>query len=206
MDIFLKIWYNYLDAFVKFNDFKGRSNKYEFWSFIAVDGLVKITVRLLTLVAMPFFYVYMLYALLCIIPTFAVITRRVHDVGRSGWWIVAMFAGLLAIIPFLPGVVAGLFGIVSIIAVLYVFVLVFCPSDKDNKYGPVPVCTKDEALFANLLILVSLALPITFATYAMQNNQFSAEILRNRIELSDTIASQSSPLATSATVPQNSAQ
>jgi len=206
MNIFLKIWYNYLDTFVKFKDFKGRSNKYEFWGFMTVDSLVKVALSALAFVASPFLYIYILYSLLCVVPTYAAITRRIHDVGRSGWWLAAAFLGLLAVIPYLPRGITALFAVIGIVSIIYVFVLTLCPSGKDNKYGVVPECTKEEALFGNLLIILCFAIPVTFAAYTMKNNQIGAEIIRNNLAISDMVTPQTTPLATSATVPQNSAQ
>jgi uncharacterized membrane protein YhaH (DUF805 family) len=210
MNVFIKIWYNFLDAFVKFKDFKGRSNKYEFWSYITVDGLVKIALAFLVTVAVPFVFVAVIYAIMTIIPTIAAVTRRVHDAGRSGWWVLAAVSGLLTKIPALPEGILVLFSFIAIISVLYVLVLTLCPSDKDNKYGPTPACTKEEGLFGNLLIFVSLALPLTFATYSAKMNQMAAESLRQNINISEQVTPhatpQAEPLATSASAPQNSAQ
>ena len=59
-------------------------------------------------------------ALLLIVPTFAVLVRRLHDTGRRGWWI------LLYFIPWI--------GTIALIIML-------CQkSDEDNKYGPKPLC------------------------------------------------------------------
>ena len=57
-------------------------------------------------------------ALLLIVPTYAVLVRRLHDTGRRGWWI------LLYFIPWI--------GTIALIIML-------CQkSDEDNKYGPNP--------------------------------------------------------------------
>ena len=55
-------------------------------------------------------------ALLLIVPTYAVLVRRLHDTGRRGWWI------LLYFIPWI--------GTIALIIMLCL------KSDEDNKYGP----------------------------------------------------------------------
>ena len=60
-----------------------------------------------------------IYNLAVLIPGFAVLFRRLHDTGRSGWW------WLIAFIP--------LIGIIVL--------LVFCCLDSqpgENQYGPNP--------------------------------------------------------------------
>ena len=59
-------------------------------------------------------------ALLLIVPTYAVLVRRLHDTGRRGWWI------LLYFIPWI--------GTIALIIML-------CQkSDEDNKFGSKPLC------------------------------------------------------------------
>ena len=56
--------------------------------------------------------------LIFFIPGLAVSVRRLHDTGRSGWWL------LLAFIPYIGS-----------IALLIIFCI---GSDEDNKYGSKP--------------------------------------------------------------------
>ena len=61
-----------------------------------------------------------IYGLIALIPSISVFVRRMHDIGRSGWWY------WLALVP-LVGVI-----------VLLVFLLT--GSDRgDNQYGPEPL-------------------------------------------------------------------
>ena len=53
-----------------------------------------------------------------LIPTWAVSFRRLHDTGRSAWYM------LWSIVPYLGGII---------------LLIIFCnKSDEDNKYGPKP--------------------------------------------------------------------
>ena len=104
----------------KYATFTGRSRRSEYWWFglfvliltLFPAGLSMATVGILgktenvfcmvTLMAVASFVV----VLWTIIPSFAVQTRRLHDVGRSGWWIVGSVAvGLLY--PIAKSVVLG---------------------------------------------------------------------------------------------------
>lgn len=84
----------------KYFDFKGRARRSEFWWFVlffllvyfvgsmvmafiaemlaeALDmDVAKVAIVLVTLLALAFFF-----------PFIAVLTRRLHDTGRGGWWV-----------------------------------------------------------------------------------------------------------------------
>ncbi len=100
---------------------------------------------------------YVLSGLFFIIPSFSVMTRRLHDVGWSGWWIVAMYAPLLLVVGGSIGCVYLLSGanpveapdlqtmiaviLISYLVMLIIGILIFVLSLLDsrrgpNKYGP----------------------------------------------------------------------
>jgi len=90
-------------CFKKFATFEGRASRSEFWWFMLVYFILSYTV---------------IGGLACIIPAIAVTTRRLHDVGRSGW------LQLWAFVPF---------------AYYYVLYLCYLEGDKEaNQYGEVP--------------------------------------------------------------------
>ena len=60
--------------------FAGRASRLEFWSYTVAVNIVQIA---LTLIAAPLAWPLSLARL---IPAFAVLVRRLHDVNRSGWW------------------------------------------------------------------------------------------------------------------------
>jgi len=66
-----------------------------------------------------FFALYGIYALAALVPSLAVDVRRLHDIGKSGWWL------LIAFVPIVGGII----------------LLVWCATDSqpgDNQYGPNP--------------------------------------------------------------------
>jgi uncharacterized membrane protein YhaH (DUF805 family) len=67
----------------------------------------------------PYGYITILYYFFILIPSLAVFVRRLHDVGKSGWFI------LISLIP--------------LVGAIWLLVLVLTDSDTgDNEYGPNP--------------------------------------------------------------------
>jgi uncharacterized membrane protein YhaH (DUF805 family) len=61
-------------------DFKGRASRSEYWWFALFVVLVSFAAGLLGDAANA------LVALALFLPYLAVSARRLHDIGRSGWW------------------------------------------------------------------------------------------------------------------------
>ena len=68
-----------------------------------------------------------IYSLAVLVPTFAVLARRLHDTDRSGWWI------LIGIVPLLGALVLMIFAL-------------FEGDPGENRFGPSPKAPKDPAL------------------------------------------------------------
>ncbi len=68
--------------------FTGRAPRSEFWWFFLFQILVVIVSSLLGEM------VYSVVVLVLLLPALAVGTRRLHDVGRSGWWQLLMLTGI----------------------------------------------------------------------------------------------------------------
>jgi uncharacterized membrane protein YhaH (DUF805 family) len=83
-----------------------------------LDNIAGTTFKLQT-IGLPYGFIYLLYSLFVIIPGLAVLVRRLHDVGKSGWW---MFIALVPIIGW-----------------IWILVLLFTDSNAgENLYGPNP--------------------------------------------------------------------
>lgn len=76
-------------ALRKYAMFSGRASRPEFWWFLLF--LVMLDLALGTLEALlGVRYVQTIAGLLLILPTLAVTVRRLHDIGRSGWWLLVL--------------------------------------------------------------------------------------------------------------------
>ena len=117
-----------LEPYRRYADFQGRASRSEYWMFalfffIVVVGIVIVRTVLVAIGGETLGYlaaaVYVLFVLGSLIPSIAVGIRRLHDTGRSAWWI------LIAFIPLIGSIV------------LLVF---YClPSTPGpNRFGPQP--------------------------------------------------------------------
>jgi len=100
--------------------FDGRSGRDEFWWFFLANLIVGVVLSLLGQASTFFYIIYVIYGLALIIPSIAVGIRRLHDINRTGWWI------LIALVP-----LVGL-----------IVLLVFYATAGDrgtNQYGPEPI-------------------------------------------------------------------
>jgi uncharacterized membrane protein YhaH (DUF805 family) len=76
------------DSLRRVIDFKGRSNKLQYNSFLLFYILVDLLITLLNPNAM---LINNLIVGALTVPLIAVEIRRSHDVGKSGWWILLPF-------------------------------------------------------------------------------------------------------------------
>ena len=143
--------------------FSGRARRSEYWFWILATILVGIVVAIVeALLGLSYEGsgpISGILNLLIFIPGLAVSFRRLHDTGRSGWWIGGFYLGIIAfgiIIGFMAvgmvgvsdgdsNALAGL-GVIGIIAVLAILIsaialfIFFCQDSVagPNKYGPNP--------------------------------------------------------------------
>jgi uncharacterized membrane protein YhaH (DUF805 family) len=115
----------YLLVWKKFAEFNGRARRKEYWMFTLFNILIFLVLEVLGIALMKIgvgvilFALLGLYALAIIIPSLAVAVRRLHDTGKSGWFI------LLGLIPIVGPVI------------LLVF-MVMDSAPEPNEYGPNP--------------------------------------------------------------------
>ncbi len=115
----------YLTALKKYAVFSGRAQRKEYWMFCLFNIIfVILTIFLDNLFGtaidgIGYGLFYFLYSLAVLIPSISVSVRRLHDVGKSGWFL------LLALIP--------------LIGAIWILIL-FCTAGSPgaNKYGMNP--------------------------------------------------------------------
>ncbi len=115
----------YLKVLSQYADFKGRARRKEYWMFVLFNWIAVAITMILDnalgthIAGVPYGWCYLVYILATIIPTFAVLVRRLHDIGKSGAWM------LIAFIP--------------IVGAIWLLVLMCTDSELGtNKYGEYP--------------------------------------------------------------------
>lgn len=109
----------YLDAWRKFATFSGRARRSEYWMFYLFNTIAPMVLAMVELVLGTMFILTMIYMLAAFIPGLSVTVRRLHDIGKSGWWM---------LINFVP--VIGFF--------VFLFFMFQDSQHGDNEYGPNP--------------------------------------------------------------------
>ena len=93
----------YLLALKGYAIFRGRSRRAEYWYFVLVQVIIITACIVLdNLLGLNFEEanngpITAIYGLLTFLPQLAVSIRRLHDTGRSGWWILIGFTIIGAI-------------------------------------------------------------------------------------------------------------
>eukprot|EP01012_Entosiphon_sulcatum_P028805 TRINITY_DN34958_c0_g1_i1.p1 TRINITY_DN34958_c0_g1~~TRINITY_DN34958_c0_g1_i1.p1 ORF type:complete len:127 (-),score=27.05 TRINITY_DN34958_c0_g1_i1:30-410(-) len=79
-------------CFQKYTDFSGRASRSEFWWFILAEVVVLIVASLIHQI------VYLIAALGFLLPVLAAGSRRLHDIGKSGWFQLLMIIPLVNLV------------------------------------------------------------------------------------------------------------
>ncbi|MBC8467736.1 MAG: DUF805 domain-containing protein [Candidatus Marinimicrobia bacterium] len=97
-------------------NFNGRASRQEYWMFVLFNIIFAVVAMVVDGVLGLGFIIYLLYMLAVLIPSIAVFVRRMHDIGKSGWWF------FISLIPLIGGI----------------WLLVLLATDgssEDNNYG-----------------------------------------------------------------------
>ena len=122
----------YLEALKKYAVFSGRSRRMEYWYFVLFNIIVAVVLALIDMLIGTFSGVSNIgllsgiYSLAVLIPTLAVMVRRLHDIDRTGWWI------LINLIPLVGTIVLLVFALTP-------------GTPGSNRYGPDPKQATGEA-------------------------------------------------------------
>lgn len=109
----------YLKVLKNYAVFNGRARRTEYWMFFLFNAIITIILSILQSIADINNILTGIYGLLTILPSLAVGARRLHDSGRSGWWL------LIGLIPFIGTIILIIF---------------FCldSEEGDNRFGANP--------------------------------------------------------------------
>jgi uncharacterized membrane protein YhaH (DUF805 family) len=84
----------YLAVLQKYAQFNGRARRSEYWYFALFNIIVTIILAAIGgVIKLPI--VSTLYSLAVLVPSIAVGVRRMHDVGKSGWYLLIPIYNLI---------------------------------------------------------------------------------------------------------------
>lgn len=109
----------YLGVLKQYVVFTGRSRRQEYWMFVLINILIVFAIGVVEKLIGSDGVLSSLYSLAIFLPTLGVLVRRLHDSGRSGFWL------LINLIP-----VIGFF--------VMLYFLVQDSQVGANEYGPNP--------------------------------------------------------------------
>jgi uncharacterized membrane protein YhaH (DUF805 family) len=164
---------HYLKAIHNYANFKGRASRSDYWYFILFNAIFAIVASYLDKAlgfsfvtpkadpsglqpAMAYGYIYVIYTLAVFIPGLSLTVRRLHDVGKSGWWYVGfmVYMVLVAVVLMATLLGAGInggipssFPVTALVAILTIvaagiwFFILMCTKGHpgENKWGLNPL-------------------------------------------------------------------
>jgi uncharacterized membrane protein YhaH (DUF805 family) len=104
-------------CFHKYRMFRGRARRPEFWWWVLFRVLMSIAAIILDHTLFRTGVLNGVTSLILLLPTLAVTVRRLHDIDRSGWWI------LILVIPIIG-------------EILLVIMTCMRGTDGPNRFGP----------------------------------------------------------------------
>lgn len=108
----------FIKCFQHYADFKGRARRKEYWMFTLFNSLFSILLYIVDVSINSPGIFQSIYTLVVLLPGLAVCVRRLHDIGKSGWWY------FICLIP--------------VVGSIWLVVLFCLDSDGYNKYGDNP--------------------------------------------------------------------
>lgn len=138
----LKPWEAIGICLKKYAVFKGRARRSEFWWFYLFCILISSGIFMLSRHTNNSWL--LILTLLIAIPYYAVLFRRLHDTGRSGWLVLIAFGlSIISVLLNAFGLYLLLVGskiidIVSGFLNLGILLMSYFDSDGENEYGPSP--------------------------------------------------------------------
>ena len=114
----------YINVLKNYAVFSGRARRQEYWMFFLFNFIFALAASLIGM--FTFGVVYILYGIAVFVPSLAVAVRRLHDIGKSGWY------WFIVLIP-----VAGPIW----------FLVLMCTDSQpgENQYGPNPKEEEDSS-------------------------------------------------------------
>ena len=121
MEWYVRVWQRYAE-------FSGRSRRMEYWMFTLIHsiivlalctGIVGFGLLKQPVIGATSYLLLAAYGLAVLVPSFAVTVRRLHDIDKTGWWI------LICLVPIIGGITL-------------LVMTVLDGTQGSNQYGPDP--------------------------------------------------------------------
>lgn len=124
----------YVNFWKNYANFNGRSRRADYWwamlcqmiimMILGMGGGGQLTAAMITgqapsAVGIILILVYVIFSLASLVPGIAIVVRRLHDIGKSGWWYFIAFVPMVG-------------------AILLLVFLCTAGTAGDNMYGPDP--------------------------------------------------------------------
>ena len=147
----------FIKCFKQYADFNSRARRSEYWWFSLINFIIAMVLMVCWIAPIvkmgidpgeiddmelvratlgsPFLYLYLLYYIAVLIPSIAVTVRRLHDIGRSGFWYFLFLGGSLL------GSIGSMFQETNTGLAICIVFLVWMFTDSqpgENKWGPNP--------------------------------------------------------------------
>ncbi len=87
----------YLQALKNYANFKGRARRSEYWYFVLFNAIVGGALFFVGS-AIHLGFLGFLYPVFVFIPSFSVAVRRMHDSGKSGWFLFIPIYGFILLL------------------------------------------------------------------------------------------------------------
>ncbi len=91
----------YLTVLKRYTVFSGRAARTEFWMFTLFNVIVSVVLTAVDMGLGLGALLSSLYSLAVLLPSLGVAIRRLHDTGRSGWWLFIVLIPLIGVIVLL---------------------------------------------------------------------------------------------------------
>jgi uncharacterized membrane protein YhaH (DUF805 family) len=79
-------------------DFNGRARRAEFWWYILVVLIISVILNVIDSIVHLNGILGGLFSLALLLPNLGVAVRRLHDINRSGWWLLIAFVPIVGAI------------------------------------------------------------------------------------------------------------
>ncbi len=106
-------------CFSKYVTFSGRARRSEYWYFALFTGVISSILNAVGKNVEAFAIIGGIFGLAVLLPSLAVCVRRLHDINKSGWWI------LISLVPIVGAIL---------------LIIWYCKDSDpgENNFGPNP--------------------------------------------------------------------